>query len=463
MVKTLYRKLKHIHMIGIGGTGMNGIAEVLLNLGYKVTGSDIQANDATRRLVRLKAGVSIGHKTENIKGADVVVISSAIKEDNIEVREARLRKIPVIPRAEMLAELMRMKYGIAVAGSHGKTTTTSMIATILDRAGFDPTIIVGGRLNTIGAHAKLGEGEFFVAEADESDRSFLYLSPFIAVLTNIDEEHLDHYRNIEEIKKTFVHFANKVPFYCPIILCLDDPNLQSIIPQLERRLITYGFSAQSDIFARDMRFDGFASASTIFHKGRKLGRLKLNVPGKHGILNAMASTAVGLDLDIPPALILEALESYSGTGRRFELKKETRKVMIVEDYAHHPTEIRATLDAAKRGWPRRRVVAVFQPHRYTRLSYLMTEFATSFNQADVLILTEIYPAGEEPIPNVSGAVLFEAVKRFGHKDAHFEPDMKKIAGLLKKVVRAGDIVLFLGAGNIYRAIPDFIETLEGKR
>lgn len=462
MVKTSYRKLKHIHMIGIGGTGMNGIAEVLLNLGYKVTGSDIQANDATRRLVRLKAGVSIGHKAENIKEADVVVISSAIKEDNVEVREARLRKIPVIPRAEMLAELMRMKYGIAVAGSHGKTTTTSMIATILDRAGFDPTIIVGGRLNTIGAHAKLGEGEFFVAEADESDRSFLYLSPFIAVLTNIDEEHLDQYRNVEEIKKTFVHFANKVPFYCPIILCLDDPNLQSIIPQLERSLITYGFSAQSDIFARDMRFDGFASASTIFHKGRELGRLKLNVPGKHNVLNAMASTAVGLDLDIPPALILEALESYSGIGRRFELKKETRKVMIVEDYAHHPTEIRATLDAAKRGWPRR-VVAVFQPHRYTRLSRLMTEFATSFNQADVLILTEIYPAGEEPIPNVSGAVLFEEVKRFGHKDAHFEPDMKKIAGLLKKVVRAGDIVIFLGAGNIYKAIPDFIETLEGKR
>jgi UDP-N-acetylmuramate--alanine ligase len=462
MVKTTYRKLKHIHMIGIGGTGMNGIAEVLLNLGYKVTGSDIQANDATRRLARLKAGVSIGHKAENIKGADVVVISSAIKEDNIEVREARLRKIPVIPRAEMLAELMRMKYGIAVAGSHGKTTTTSMIATILDRAGFDPTIIVGGRLNTIGAHAKLGEGEFFVAEADESDRSFLYLSPFIAVLTNIDEEHLDQYRNVEEIKKTFVHFANKVPFYCPIILCLDDPNLQSIIPQLERRLITYGFSAQSDIFARDMRFDGFASASTISHKGRELGRMKLNVPGKHSILNAMASTAVGLDLDIPPALILKALESYSGTGRRFELKKETRKVMIVEDYAHHPTEIRATLDAAKRGWPRR-VVAVFQPHRYTRLSHLMTEFATSFNQADVLILTEIYPAGEEPIANVSGGVLFEEVKRFGHKDAHFEPDMKKIAGLLKKVVRAGDIVLFLGAGNIYKAIPDFIETLEGKR
>ena len=461
MVKKAYRKLKHIHMIGIGGTGMNGIAEVLLNLGYKVTGSDVQANDATRRLVRLKAEVSIGHKMENIKGADVVVISSAIREDNVEVQAARHRKIPVIPRAEMLAELMRMKYGIAVAGSHGKTTTTSMIATILDRAGFDPTIVVGGRLNTIGANAKLGEGDFFVAEADESDRSFLYLSPFIAVLTNIDAEHLDQYLNVEEIKKTFVNFANKVPFYCPIILCLDDPNLQSIIPQLERRIITYGFSAQSDLYARDFRFDQFSSVSALYAKGRKMGALRLNVPGKHSILNAMASVAVGLDLDIAPPLILEALQSYSGTGRRFELKKEIRDIMIIEDYAHHPTEIRATLDAAKRGWPRR-VVAVFQPHRYTRLSHLMDEFATSFNQADVLLVTEIYPAGEDPIPDVTGKVLFEEIKQFGHKNVFFEPDLKNIPGRLRKIVRPGDIIIVLGAGNIYKIIPDLIKKLEAK-
>ncbi len=462
MVKKTYRKLKHIHMIGIGGTGMNGIAEVLLNLGYKVTGSDVQANDATRRLAGLKAGISIGHKAENIKDADVVVISSAIKEDNVEVEEARQRKIPVIPRAEMLAELMRMKYGIAVAGSHGKTTTTSMIATILDRAGFDPTIIVGGRLNTIGAHAKLGEGDFFVAEADESDRSFLCLSPFIAVLTNIDAEHLDQYPNIEEIQKTFIHFANKVPFYCPIILCLDDPNLQNIIPRFERRIITYGFSTQSDIFARDMRFHKFSSTSMLHYKGRELGRLRLNVPGKHSILNAMASTAVALDLDVPPSLIFEALESYAGTGRRFELKKEIGDVMIIDDYAHHPTEIKATLDAAKRGWPRRVVVA-FQPHRYTRLSHLMNEFATSFNQADVVVITEIYPAGEEPIPNVSGAALYERIKQVGHKNVHFEPDLAKLPAFLKKLVVRGDMVLFLGAGNIYKAIPDFIKRLEAKR
>ncbi len=462
MVKTTYRKLKHIHMIGIGGTGMNGIAEVLLNLGYKVTGSDMARNDATRRLARLKAGISIGHKPGNVEGADVVVISSAIKGDNVEVREARRRKIPIIPRAEMLAELMRMKYGIAVAGAHGKTTTTSMIATILDRGGFDPTIIVGGRLNTIGANAKLGAGDFFVAEADESDKSFLLLSPFIAVLTNIDAEHLDQYRDVEEIKATFVRFANKVPFYCPVILCLDDPNLQSLIPALERRIITYGFSTQSDISARDMRFDRFSSACRLFHKGRPLGTLKLNVPGKHSILNAMASTAVGLDLDIPPTLILEALESYAGTGRRFELKAEVREMMIVEDYAHHPTEIMATLDAAKRGWPRR-VVAVFQPHRYTRLAHLRAEFARSFNQADALLLTEIYPAGEEPIPGVSGRALYDDVQQFGHKDVHFEPDLKKVPAALLKIVRPGDIVIFLGAGNITKAVPEFIKKLKVSR
>ncbi len=459
MVKTSYRKLRHIHMIGIGGTGMNGIAEVLLNLGYKVTGSDIQANQATRRLARLKAQISIGHKAENVNGADVAVISSAIREDNIEVEAARHRKIPVIPRAEMLAELMRMKYGIAVAGSHGKTTTTSMIATILDRAGFDPTIVVGGRLNTIGANAKLGEGDFFVAEADESDRSFLYLSPFIAVLTNIDAEHLDQYQNIEEIKRTFVNFANKVPFYCPIILCLDDPNLQSVIPQLERRIISYGFSAQSDVFARDFHFEQFSSASTLYHKGRKLGILKLNVPGKHSILNAMASVAVGLDLDIASPLILEALQSYSGTGRRFELKKEVGGIMVIEDYAHHPTEIKATLDAAKRGWSRR-VLAVFQPHRYTRLFHLMNEFATSFNQADVLLITEIYPAGEPMIAHAAGQDLYEAVKQFGHKNVHFEPDMKNVAAQIQKLALPGDIIIVLGAGNIYKIIPDLIKKLE---
>ena len=461
MVKQVYRKLKHIHMIGIGGTGMSGIAEVLLNLGYKVSGTDLQTNDVTLRLVRLGARISKGHRAERVRGADVVVISSAVKEDNVEVQEARQLKIPVIPRAEMLAELMRMKYGIAVAGSHGKTTTTSMIALVLEYGGFDPTIIVGGRLNTVGANAKLGAGDFIVAEADESDRSFLYLSPFIAVLTNIDDEHLDQYQNVEEIKKTFINFANKVPFYCPIILCLDDPNLQSLIPQLERRLITYGFSTQADVFARDHVFSGFQSSSVLYHKGKKIGALKLQVPGKHNISNSMAAVAAGLDLDMPPKVILKALEDYTGTGRRFELKKEINGIMVVEDYGHHPTEIRATLDAAKRGWPRRLVV-VFQPHRYTRLSLLMDSFATAFNQADVLVVTEVYPAGETPIPGVTGRVLYEAVRQFGHKNVHFEPNLKKVAALVRRLAQPGDIVLAQGAGNITKVVPEIIAGLEEK-
>jgi len=461
VTKKGYRKLNHIHMVGIGGTGMNGIAEVLLNLGYKVSGSDIQENDATQRLARLGAVLSVGHRAENVKAADVVVISSAVGEDNVEVRQARADLIPVIPRAEMLAELMRMKYGVAVAGSHGKTTATSMTAVVLEAGGYDPTIIVGGRLNTLGANAKLGAGDFIVAEADESDRSFLYLSPFIAVLTNIDEEHLDQYHSLDDIKRTFVNFANKVPFYCPVILCLDDPNLQSIIPELERKVITYGFSAQSDVSARDPSFDGFRSRSELHLKGRRLGILSLQVPGMHNILNAMAAVAVGLDLGIPPRTILEALASYTGTGRRFELRETVAGVMIVEDYAHHPTEIRATLEAAKRGWPRR-VVAVFQPHRYTRLAKLMDSFATAFNQADVLVLTDVYPAGEAPLPGVDGRALFEEVRQFGHKRVFYEADMRKVPALLKTVLAADDILLVLGAGHINRIIPDIIEALGGK-
>ncbi len=462
MVRKFFLRLKQIHMVGIGGTGMNGIAEVLLNLGYAVSGSDLLATDVTRRLERLGARVAIGHDPKNLAGADVVVISSAVRDSNPEVIEARRLKIPVIPRAEMLAELMRMKLGVAIAGSHGKTSTTSMIALVLEAGGFDPTIIVGGRLNTIGSHAKLGGGDFIVAEADESDRSFLFLSPFIAVLTNIDEEHLDHYQNVDELKKTFVHFANKVPFYSPVVLCLDNPSLQSLIPQLERRIITYGFSAQADFFARDEKFENFTSESTVHHQGAPLGTLRLNVPGKHNIANALAAVAVGMELDIPQPRIFAALEGYTGTGRRFELKKTVKDVMIIEDYAHHPTEIKATLDAAKTGWPRR-VVAVFQPHRYTRLSLLLKHFATAFNQADVLILTEVYPAGEDPLPGVNGLALFDEVSQFGHKDVHFEPDLGKIPALIAGLVQPQDIILVLGAGNVNRIIPEIITALEEKK
>jgi UDP-N-acetylmuramate--alanine ligase len=455
-------KLRNIHMIGIGGTGMNGIAEVLLNLGYTVSGSDLGKNEATKRLKRIGAKISYGHAAEKVHGADVVVISSAIGAKNVEVDEARRLKIPVIPRAEMLAELMRLKNGIAVAGSHGKTSVTSMVAQVLEEAGLDPTIIVGGRLNTIGAHAKLGEGEYIVAEADESDRSFLYLSPYIAVLTNLDEEHLDQYETVEEIKRTFVNFANKVPFYCPVILCLDNPNLQSLIPQLERRIITYGFSAQADVFARNPQFHEFTSASDLYWDGKEIGKLNLNVPGKHNIYNSMAAVAVGIDLDIPVPTILTALEKYSGIGRRFELKKTVNDIAIIEDYAHHPTEIKATLEAAKQGWASR-TIAIFQPHRYSRLSRLMDEFATAFNQADILFLTEIYPAGETPVKGVTGKVLYEEIREFGHKNVIFEKNQEKIPELVEKAAKPGDMIFVLGAGNISQIIPKIIKRLEGEK
>lgn len=448
-------------MVGIGGTGMSGIAEVLLNMDYNISGTDIEESEVTQRLARFGAKISIGHKAEKVEGADVVVISSAIKKDNVEVEEARRRKIPVIPRAEMLAELMRMKYGIAVAGSHGKTSATSMIAQVLESGGFDPTIIVGGRLSTVGAHGKLGDGDFIVAEADESDRSFLYLSPFIAVLTNLDDEHLDQYTTVDEVKKAFINFANKVPFYCPIVLCLDDSNLKDLIPSLDRRIINYGFSPYADIFARYRHFDKFSTTSTLYRKGKELGKLRLNVPGNHNIYNAMAAVAVGLDLDIPPRLILQALESFKGTGRRFELKKIVRDIMIIDDYAHHPTEIIATLEAAKRGWKRRRVV-VFQPHRFSRLSLLLKSFAAAFTDADVLITTEIYAAGEKPIAGVSGRVLYQEIKQSGHKNVFFEHNMKNIPPLVGKVAQSGDLILALGAGDIYKIIPDIIKTLEGR-
>jgi UDP-N-acetylmuramate--alanine ligase len=454
-----YGKIRHIHFVGIGGQGMSGIAEVMLNLGYKITGSDLKETEITKRLARLGAKIYKGHRPEQVIGADVVVISSAIKENNAEVQEAKRLQIPVIPRAEMLAELMRMKYGIAVAGSHGKTTTTSMIAHMLEKANLDPTIILGGKLKIIGANAKLGEGDFIVAEADESDRSFLYLFPYMAVITNLDEEHLDQYGNIEEIKKTFINFARKVPFYSSVILCFDDQNTRSLIPSIDRRIITYGFSSQADIYAEEIEFREFSSTSTVYFNQKKIGKLKLNVPGIHNIYNAMAAIGVGLDLEISSSIILKALENYPGIGRRFELRAEINGILLIDDYAHHPNEIKATLQAAKSGFERR-IVAIFQPHRYTRVYYLMKDFTTSFDEAEILIITEIFPAGEAPIEGISGYKLFEEIRKHGHKKVFYEKDLYKIPLLLKKIIKSGDLLLTMGAGNIYQIIPEIIKIMK---
>src|SRR5512146_895507 len=383
----MYKKIKHIHFVGIGGIGMSGIAEVLLNLGYKVSGSDMKESDTTERLRRLGGEIRAGHRAENITTPHVVVISSAVRNDNVEVIAAREKQIPVIPRAEMLAELMRLKYGVAIAGAHGKTTTTSMVATVLAAGGIDPTVVIGGRLNAFGSNAKLGRGDFIVLEADESDGSFLKLSPTIAVVTTIDAEHLDYYRDLPHIKDTFVEFINKVPFYGLAVLCLDQENIQAILPQVEKRFVTYGLRTQADFLARDISFAGMASECAVSWKGKPLGRLRLKVPGLHNVYNALAAVAVGMDLDLPFETIRDALGEFTGVDRRFQIRGEARGITVVDDYGHHPAEIQATLDAAKNGFARQ-VVAVFQPHRYTRTRALLPEFSTAFYQADRLFVTE---------------------------------------------------------------------------
>jgi len=409
----MYGKIEKIHFVGIGGIGMSGIAEVLLNLGYKVSGSDLRASDITERLAGFGAEIGIGHKAENLTNVDVVVISSAVHDDNPEVIEARRLHIPVIPRAEMLAELMRMKYGIAIAGTHGKTTTTSMAASILGHAGIDPTIVIGGKLNAIGSNARLGQGQFLVAEADESDGSFLVLSPTIAVVTNIDADHLDHYSGIEQIKDTFVEFINKVPFYGLAILCLDDPNIRDILPRVKKRYMTYGLASQADIRATHIRHEGFKTSFVAHYKGYRLGEISFPMPGPHNVLNAMACIAVALELDIPFQAIQEGFAGFGGVGRRFTVKGEPRGIMVVDDYGHHPAEIRATLAAARQGWPERRIVTVFQPHRYSRTHQLFNEFVTAFYDADLLVLTDVYAAGEQPI---KGATAERLAARYAATD-----------------------------------------------
>ena len=445
----MFGKIKHIHLVGIGGTGMSGIAELLLNLGYKVTGSDLAITDVTQRLVDLGGDVTKGHDAANVQGADVVVYSSAIRGDNVEVLEAHRHGIPVIPRAEMLAELMRMKQGIAVGGAHGKTTTTWLVGLVMAAAGLDPTIIVGGRLKALGTNAKLGGGPYLVAEADESDGSFLRLSPNVAVVTTIDEEHLDHYSGIDAIKASFIEFVNKVPFYGAAIVCLDEDNVQAIIPRIIRRVITYGFSHQADVRATDVAIDGQNVTFNVSLRDSKLGSVLLRMPGDHNISNALAAVAVGLELDIPFASISEGISQFTGISRRLEQRGETHDVIFVDDYAHHPTEIIATLETVRAIWDRR-VVAVFQPHRFTRTRALWEKLGRSFYDADSVVITSIYAAGEEPIPGVSAELVAKAALRSGHRDVSYLPERAEVIDHLLTVLKPGDRVVTRCAGDIWK-------------
>jgi UDP-N-acetylmuramate--alanine ligase len=454
----MFKKIKHIHFVGIGGIGMSGIAEVLLNLGYKVTGSDLKESDTTERLKKLGGGIFIGHNAGNITSPHVVVISSAVKNDNVEVIAAREKQVPVIPRAEMLAELMRLKYGIAIAGAHGKTTTTSMVATVLAAGGIDPTVVIGGRLNSLGSNAKLGQGEFLVAEADESDGSFLKLSPTIAVVTTIDEEHLDYYKDINEIKAAFLTFINKVPFYGVSILCLDQPHIQSLLPLVRKRCQTYGMSSQADYQARDISLRPLGSKFKVLHHTRDLGWFELSVPGVHNINNSLAAIVVARELDIELEVIRTALKNFSGVQRRFQIKGEVGGIIIIDDYGHHPTEVKATLAAA--AGMERRVVVVFQPHRYTRTQQLLEKFFTAFNQADTLVVMDIYAAGEKPIPGISGQTLYEGIRKYGHKDVTFISDREKIVEHMLSVLKKGDLMITLGAGDVWKLGEQVVERLK---
>jgi UDP-N-acetylmuramate--alanine ligase len=456
----VYKRYQHIHFVGIGGIGMSGIAELLLNLGYRISGSDVRASDITRRLESLGARIFIGHDPAHVEGADVVVLSSAIREDNPEVVAARKRgNVPVIRRAEMLAELMRLKYSVLVAGAHGKTTTTSMVATVLARGGLDPTVIIGGKLNAWGTNAKLGSGDFVVAEADESDGTFLLLSPTIAVVTNIDLEHVDFYRDLDHIRETFLEFVNKVPFYGQAILCLEDENIQHLLPRVEKRFVTYGFSSQADFQARDVRVDGPRTLYRAFHRDRELGQVVLPIPGRHNVLNSLAAVAAGVELELGWEDIQRGLEDMTGVQRRFHVKGEAAGVLVLDDYGHHPTEIRAVLSALSESYPNRRKVVAFQPHRYSRTRGLMDQFAKCFYQSDVLLVTEVYAAGEAPLEGVTGKRLAEEVARYGHHEITYCETLDGMTEALLQRVQPGDVVVTLGAGNIWQVGEALLERL----
>ncbi len=457
----MYRKTQHIHFVGIGGIGMSGIAELLINLGYMVSGSDLQQSATTRHLEELGGRVLIGHNGEWVTGADVVVTSSAITSENAEVIAARADNIPVIQRAEMLVELMRLKkYGIAIAGSHGKPSTTSMVSWMLFNAKLDPTIVVGGKVDSLGGNAKLGEGEFLVAEADESDGSFLKLAPVIEVVTNIDLEHLDYYRDIEHIKSSFLEFIDKVPFYGAVILCLDDRNIADILPMIEKRTLTYGLTSQADIHAEKIHFSDGRAHFTVMREEEVLGEISIAPPGRHNVYNALAAVCVGIELDIPFADIQAALNNYPGVQRRMQFKGRAGGVTVVDDYGHHPTEIRATLEAIKEAWPENRLVVLFQPHRYSRTQALYEEFKTCFHRADYLVMTRIYAASEEPLAGVSAEGLLEEIRQHGQRHTLYVDALEDIPEKVSEIIQEGDLVLTLGAGNIVETGEELLKKLQ---
>ena len=457
----MQRKVRQIHFVGIGGIGMSGIAEVLLNLGYAITGSDVSLSDITQRLTSLGAVIFSGHQASHLRDADVVVTSTAVKDDNPEVLEAHRRNIPVIPRAEMLAELLKMKFSVAVSGSHGKTTTTSMVSTVLAYGGLDPTMVIGGKLASIGSNAKIGDGEIIVAEADESDGSFLKLNPCLAVITNIDREHLDYYRDIEEIKAAFLKFANIVPFYGSTILCLDNEHVREILPQIKRKVITYGLTSPADYQATEMVLAGPLSKFSVSCRGERLGEVTLNVPGRFNVANALATIAVARELDMPFDAIRKGLEAFVGVHRRLEIKGKVNGVTVVDDYGHHPTEIRETLAAARQVW-KDRIIVVFQPHRYTRTQKLFNEFLTAFPDADYLIVTDIYAASEKPIEGVSAASLCEGIRAHGHQGVIYLSGFDEMTDHLLAMAKPSDVIITQGAGTVWKIGEEFLKRV-GKK
>ena len=452
-------RIRSIHFVGIGGIGMSGIAEVLLAHGFKVSGSDVATSETTRRLASLGAELYVGHAAEHVKSADVVVFSSAVKPENPELAAARKAQIPVVPRAEMLAELMRLQDGIAIAGSHGKTTTTSLIATVLRAAALDPTVIIGGKLNGLGSNAARGKGEFLVAEADESDGSFLHLSPVISVITNIDPEHLDHYKSLAALKGAFVDFANKVPFYGLVVACLDHPEVQSILPRIEKRTLTYGLSTQADYSAKHVQAAGLSTRFELVIRGQSQGELSLRMPGQHNVQNALAVIAIADELGVERAITKEALASFGGVQRRFTVRGEQKGVTVIDDYGHHPAEVRAVLTAAQQAFGRR-VVVLFQPHRYSRTQLLFDDLASAFNAADVLFLTDVYAAGEAPIAGADSAHLAEAMRERGHRDVTYVPAQATLVQKVLPRLQTGDVVITLGAGSITQVGPQLLAALE---